>query len=99
MMMANDSHSGGAELSAESVAELRTALDAFVRDRQGEPLQHALRRVAIEARERSIHAEQLLIALKDVWYGLPSLRDADPEQGTHLLQQVVSACIRQYYGG
>ena len=99
MMMAHDSHANGPRLSAEAVADLQRALDTYVSDQQADGLQRCLQRTAVEARERKMHAEQLLLALKDVWYGLPHLQDKAGEEQTRLLQRVVSMCIREYYGG
>ena len=61
-------------------------------------LQEVLARAATEAREKDIHAEQLLVIMKDLWYSLPDLRGAaDSERQTELLQELISRCITQYY--
>ena len=45
-----------------------------------------------------MHAGQLLIALQDVWFGLPHLQDtAEDEEQARLLQRIVTLCIRAYY--
>lgn len=98
MMMAHDTPPRP-ELSAASVATLQSALQEFLADeRDVEALRRALRGVAQEAREKGIHAEQLLVVLKDVWFALPQLGTVQPgEAQNRLLQRVVSLCIREYY--
>lgn len=100
MMMAHDTRDPGPSLKPESIAELTAALDAYLRDEEGDELRRCLQHISVEARERGMHAEQLLGVLKDVWYAQPSVREGgnDAEQ-TRLLQRVVSICIREYYGG
>ena len=98
-MMAQDSRKDEPSLSAETIAELTAVLGTFVREQRVEHLQRGLQRVAVEARERHIHAERLVLALKDIWYALPELKRTDGEEQTRLLQRVVSTCIREYYGG
>ena len=39
-----------------------------------------------------------VIALKDVWYGLPSVRAMQQtDEQVRLLQRVVTMCIKEYY--
>jgi hypothetical protein len=99
MMMAHDSTSNRPELSAASVAALKSALQKYLaNESETAPLEPALRLVAAEAREKHMHAEQLLIALKDVWFALPQIaKAAQGEQQSRLLQRVVTLCIRAYY--
>ena len=98
-MMATDSTPKGPDLSAGSLEALQAALVRFLENRNADAdLQTILARVATEAREKRIHAEQLLVLLKDVWFGLPQvrqLRDGDPQHTA--LQRVVTLCIREYY--
>lgn len=98
-MMAHDSATGRPQLSAESVSELTSALRRFAAgDGEVDAIQPALRAVASEAREKRVHAEQLLVLLKDIWYGLPQVRElADSDAGHSLLQRLVTVCIREYY--
>jgi hypothetical protein len=99
MMMAHDSTPNAPQLSDASVASLRAALIAYVAANETSTLDRALRAVAGEAREKRMHAEQLLVALKDIWFSLPDLRDTvDAEEQTRLLQRAVTLCIRAYYG-
>jgi hypothetical protein len=97
-MMAHDSSSGRPQLSAEAVAELTTALRRYTANESDiEGLQPALHLVASEARERKVHAEQLLVLLKDVWFSLPRVRADSVDGQQQMLQRVVTLCIREYY--
>lgn len=100
MMMAHDSsQTPPSRLDDESLNALRLALRAYLHASE-EPsgLQAALHRIALEARERAILPEQLLVVLKDVWSALPEVRSmTDTRQQINLLQRVVTMCIREYY--
>ena len=100
MMMAYDSGLPPAALSAETVAALRAALQKYLEEPEanGQALQSALGRMAQEAHQKSIAPEQLLVALKDVWYSLPAVQTlVEPEGQVRLLQRVVTLCINEYY--
>ena len=99
MMMAHDSSAGRPQLSAESVSDLTAALERYARNEADiAAIQPALRKVAEEARQRKVHAEQLLVLLKDVWFSLPGVRGASDSDGQHqLLQRLVTLSIREYY--
>lgn len=98
MMMAHDSSAELPRLSAESVSELTAALQQYAAsDVDIAAVQPALRKVAAEARRKQVQAEQLLVLLKDVWFGLPAVRDADAEAQHRLLQRIVTLSIREYY--
>lgn len=99
MMMVQDSPPDRPQLSTETKAVLESALQQYLADpARSEALQPALRRVAAEARERKIHAEHLLLVLKDVWYALPQIGGApEGESQNKLLQRIVTLCIREYY--
>jgi hypothetical protein len=61
-------------------------------------LRAALRALAAEARAKSVLPESLLVALKDIWYGLPNLSAARAHtEQLHLLQRLVTMCIKEYY--
>jgi ActR/RegA family two-component response regulator len=98
-MMAHDSSPGPNVLTEETIEAVRAALVQYVsaparRDDVGA----ALQRMAIEARDRSMLPEQLLIVLKDIWYSLPSVRNmSDATDQVRLLQRVVTMCIKEYY--
>jgi hypothetical protein len=98
MMMAQDSTPDGPRLSEASVTLLRSALQEYLASNETPALDGVLRLIAIEARDKKMLAEHLLISLKDVWFALPEIRDADQgEPQTRLLQRVVTLCIRAYY--
>jgi hypothetical protein len=101
MMMAHDSTPNRPQLSSASVEGLRLALSKYlVESDDTASLQVALREVAADARTKEMRAEHLLLALKDVWYGLPQVsRTPEGEEQHRLLQRVVTLCIREYYGG
>ena len=100
MMMPYDSSlTPPSRLDEATVAAVREALRGYLAN-GGEPgaLQGALKQMSVEARERDLRAEQLLVVLKDVWGSLPEVR-AMTDAGTHvrLLQRVVTMCIKEYY--
>ena len=99
MMMAHDSSAGRPQLSPESVSELTAALQRYASDDADiAAIQPALRRVATEARAKKVHAEQLLVLLKDVWFGLPDTRDGmDQATQQQRLQRLITLSIREYY--
>ena len=98
-MMAHDSPTPRRQLSAESIARLQAALEKYLHSGSDvADLQTAIRAVAVEARAQSIHAEQILVLLKDLWFGLPQIRAASPgDQQPEMLQRAVTICIREYY--
>jgi hypothetical protein len=101
MMMAPDSsHFPSGALSEETIAALRAALVRHMQDSPPAPdLHESLTALAREARRKSIHAEQLLILLKEIWGALPEVKNAtNPREQSLLLQQLVTICIREYYG-
>jgi hypothetical protein len=86
-------------LDAATVAELRDALARSVASgSHDESLKGVLTRAAAEARRKGMLAEQLLLALKDIWYGLPEISgQSGDETQTRLLQQLIARCIQEYY--
>ena len=86
-------------LEATTLDALRAVMQRAVRKGDhGLELQEALARAATEAREKEIHAEQLLVIMKELWHSLPDLRGAaDTERQNELLQELISRCITQYY--
>lgn len=98
-MMAFDRSPTRPALDADTTAQLRAALERSLQDgSHSDGLKPLLARAAVEARERGLQAEQLLLALKDIWYSLPqlSVHPADETQ-TRLLQQLIARCIKEYY--
>jgi len=99
MTMAHDSLSQKPALDADTVASLDAALRRYL-DGDGsiDAVEPALRIVAAEARRKKMHAEQLLVVLKDVWYALPGMNHLQEGMTQPAsLQRVVSCCIRAYY--
>jgi len=98
-MMAHDSSTPRPQLSAEAISRLETALERYLQtgSDSGELLP-AVRALSVEARANGIHAEQILVLLKDLWFGLPQIRSAPPgDTQPELLQRAVTLCIREYY--
>lgn len=88
-------------LDPATLAELRTALSrSLASGSHGDELRDLLRRLALQARERGLQAEQLLLALKEVWYTLPEMSGRPgTDLQTQLLQQLIARCIQEYYAG
>jgi hypothetical protein len=62
-------------------------------------LHRALRALSREAHAKSLPAERVLVALKQLWYSLPSVQHArGQEEQTRALEHVVATCIKEYYG-
>ena len=99
MMMAHDSSPGPSALDALTISSVREALVQYIDvPTQSNGLRHALNRMALEAHEKSMLPEQLLVVLKGIWYNLPSVHTiSDPAEQIRLLQRVVTMCIREYY--
>ena len=99
MMMARNSVPDGPKLAEASVVALRSALqECLSHSGDAARLQAVLRNIATEARSKQMRAEQLLIALKDVWYSLPQLQRApEGDEQNRMLQRIVTQCIREYY--
>jgi hypothetical protein len=99
-MMAHDSSpTPPSRLDDETVAAVRVALRAYLANvGDSAPLRDALLRMSMQARERSMLPEQLLIVLKDVWSTLPEVRAmTDAGEQVKLMQRVVTMCIKEYY--
>jgi hypothetical protein len=86
-------------LAPETIVTVRETLARYRQDRTDTPALHAtLHSMAREARTSGVLPEQLLIVLKDIWYGLPEARrHEEPADQSRLLQRVVTACIKGYY--
>lgn len=73
-------------------------LRAIEKGDHDEQLKVVLANAASEARTKGILAEQLLLALKEVWYSLPQvMHHTGSEVHTRLLQQLIARCIQEYY--
>jgi hypothetical protein len=97
-MMAFD-RTSSPRLEAQTLDALRAVMQRAMRKGDhGQDLQDVLRLAAAEARDKDIHAEQLLLIMKELWYSLPDLRGVDDsDRQTELLQELISRCITQYY--
>jgi hypothetical protein len=97
-MMAFD-RAPSTRLEADTVDALRSVMQrAMQNGGHDQELQSVLARAAAEARDKKIHAEQLLVIMKELWFSLPDLKSADDsERQTKLLQELISRCITQYY--
>jgi hypothetical protein len=85
-------------LEAPTLDALRAVMQRAMRKGDhGMELQEVLARAATEAREKDIHAEQLLVIMKELWHSIPDLRAADTDRQNELLQELISRCITQYY--
>jgi hypothetical protein len=98
-MMAFERHPGTPALDAATTSELRAtfarSLDA---GNHGDDLKGVLGRAAQDAKSKGILAEQLLLALKDIWYSLPEISaHSGNDVQTRLLQQLIARCIQEYY--
>jgi hypothetical protein len=88
------------KLSATTIEALRNALGRSADDEAiSDPaLQDALRRAATEARERGLHAEELIILFKSVLDSIPAgPSTADKLRRARARERLVSLCIRAYY--
>src|SRR4051812_29960805 len=97
--MAFDRTPISSKLDPAMVAELRDSLTRSLQaGDHGEDLKGLLSRAATEARAKGIQAEQLMLALKDIWYAIPKLSKNPPtDVQTKLLQQLIARCIHEYY--
>ena len=99
MMMAYDSsQTPPSRLEPATIEAVRVALREHLVSGSSAALQACLLVMASEAREKSIPAEQVLIALKAVWNMLPEVRAmTNSNEQVRLLQRVVTMCIKAYY--
>jgi hypothetical protein len=99
-MMAFDRIPSEPALDPATASELRATLSRSVATgNHSDALKALLRRAAGEARTKGVQAEQLLVALKDIWYSLPDLSTQPANEAqTRLLQQLIARCIQEYYG-
>ena len=101
-MMAYDSRSTPEPrpLGDETAAALR---DAVVRlwnhPEDGDaPLQAAIARTIDEARRRSLRAEDLIVAFKDLLTRLPELNDPERRlEAVRFRERLITLCIKAYY--
>ena len=86
-------------IGEETLTALRNALQQRLSGSTGDAeIRQALRAMSREARAESLHAEQVIVALKRVWESLPEVRRAsDRQEQNRLLERVVTLCIEEYY--
>ena len=80
--------------------ELRVALTEQLQDPDGpsSELTRLLKKVGVEAREKNIKPEELIVIFKQLWNSLAeSLRPQNVEQHERVRQNLVTLCIRAYY--
>lgn len=85
--------------SATTIALLRDALPEMIQhsDREHE-VQRGLTLLAAEARAHGLHAEEMVIVLKNFWTTLPEAQHAlDRGERQRLLGRLVTFCIDEYY--
>jgi hypothetical protein len=98
-MMAFDRTPATPDLDPQTIAALRATLQKSAdRGSHDDELRDVLCRAADEARRKGIHAERLLVVLKELWYSMPPIAGASSTDTSHsLLQELVSRCIHEYY--
>lgn len=101
MMMAFDStRTPQPELAAETVAAVRAAFEGLLmHPSDGEAtLREAVRRLAVEAREKSMSPERLLVVFKDILGSVGPVRTTLDAEGRAALQRrLITTCIDSYY--
>ena len=87
-------------LSESTMKELRTALTEQLKRPDGPTpeLADLLRKVAREAHEQNILAEELIVIFKQLWNSLAeSLRPQNADQYERIRQRLVTLSIQAYY--
>ena len=80
--------------------ELRVALTEQLQDPDGpsSELTRLLKKVGVEAREKNIKPEELIVIFKQLWNSVAeSLRPQNAEQHERVRQNLVTLCIQAYY--
>ena len=98
--------SRGADASQDTGRRLNELADELLRcavragDRGGAAdghMREALRRACDAARERGLHAEELVVRVRARWRYLPKAGPLEGPQGEALCAHVVTLCIREFY--
>ena len=79
---------------------LRAALQAQLRSQRtvDDPqLRRLACLVALEARRRSLRAEQVVVQLKQTWLTLHESADPPRRGQTQLIERLISLCVEEYY--
>ena len=97
--MAFDRTPSPPSLEPETLEALRAAFSKSVATgNHSNELHDLLCTTAREARDKGIHAERLLVTMKDIWLSLPNVVAAPTSGAANtLLQELISRCIREYY--
>jgi len=85
-------------LPSETLEALHRALVEFAQQPDDGALREALHALAVEARDRGIPPEEVLVHLKQIWATIPV---ANPRNGVQeharTLQRAVTMCIQEYF--
>ena len=85
-------------LLIESAVMTEIHLHESHRSASASTLRAELRTVCMEAKRLNLHAEQLLLTLKDVWHSIPAARaHARPADAQSLLDRLVTMVLDEYY--
>jgi len=87
-------------LSTDTVDALRRALRARLGrpEQRDDELRRAVRLMCDELRARGLHAEQLLVAVKELWQSLPEAQQlpfGPPRYDA--LDHIITMCIQEFY--
>lgn len=100
-MMAYDSRSTPEPrpLGDETIAALRgAAIHVWENPALGEgPLHAALARMVSESRDRSLRAEEVIVAFKEILAGLPLHTSERRLEANHFRERLITLCIKAYY--
>ena len=101
-MMANESRDRPPQrqLSEETLAALRDSVVRHWHNPNGSDtaLREALDRVAAEARDREMRAEELIIAFKQLWDDLPDLHGQSTRgDEARFRERLITMSIKAYY--
>jgi hypothetical protein len=87
-------------LSESTMKELRSALMEQLKspDNPTPELSRLLQRIAREARDNNVRAEELIVAFKETWNSLAeSLRPQNADQHERVRQRLITLSIQAYY--
>ena len=85
---------------AATLDELRAEVAQHIADpKQDGRIPHLIYRIAQQARADGLRAEQVVIALGEVWHNFPSTTWAAPSRRDEVRWAVVSALITAFYEG
>jgi hypothetical protein len=88
------------QLSESTIRDLQAALAEQLKGPDGptQELTKLLRQVGVEAREKNINPEELIVVFKQMWNSLAeSVRPQNAEVHERMRQTLVTLCIKAYY--